>query len=129
MGRAYGSRFGLGFPIRAETHPDATDVAGPEKSSDPYRLMTDSACAPLRTSAPIAQRERDRDRFAELLECMADLLVETRRQHEEISQNPGNGDPLVTEAIARLAEMERSLEAAGIEAAGVHQLLQHLHLI
>ncbi len=60
---------------------------------------------------------------------MADLLVGTRRQHEEISQNPGNGDRRVTDAIARLAEMERSLEAAGIEAAGVHQLLQHLHLI
>jgi hypothetical protein len=91
--------------------------------------MTDAACTPLRMLGPIAEREQRPDRFAELLECLADLLVETRRQREEISHDPGNDDPRVTETIARLAEMERSLEAVGIEAASVHQLLQHEHLI
>ena len=91
--------------------------------------MTDAACTPVRTLAPTAKREQRPDRFAELLACMADLLVETRRQHEEISQDPGTDDPRATEAITRLTEMERSLEAVGIEAASVHQVRHHVHLI
>jgi hypothetical protein len=47
--------------------------------------MTDAACTAVRTLAPTAEREQRPDRFVELLACMADLLVETRRQHEEIS--------------------------------------------
>ena len=91
--------------------------------------MTGAACTPVRTLAPTAEREQRPDRFAELLVCMADLLVETGRQREEISHDPGNDDPRMTEAIARLAEMELSLEAVGIEAASVHQLFQRVHLI
>ena len=91
--------------------------------------MTGAACRPLRTLAPIAEREQRPDRFAELLECMADLLVETRRQRVEIAQHRGSEDQRVREAIARLTEMERSLEEVGVEAASVHQLLQHVHLI
>jgi hypothetical protein len=91
--------------------------------------MTDAACTPVRTLAPTAEREQRTDRFAELLACMADLLVETRRQREEISRDPGTDDPRVTDAIARLTELERSLGVLGTEAASVHQLLQHVHLI
>ena len=91
--------------------------------------MTDSACTPLMTLEPIAEREQKPDRFAELLECVADLLVETRRQRGDISQDPSSDDPRVTEAIARLTELQRSLGEVGIEAASVHQLLQHVHLI
>jgi hypothetical protein len=76
--------------------------------------MTGAACRPLSTPAPIAECEQRPDRFAELFECMGDLLVETRRQRVE---------------IARLTEMERSLEEVGVEVALVHQLLQHVHLI
>jgi hypothetical protein len=35
----------------------------------------------------------------------------------------------VRDAIARLDEIERSLEKVGVEAASAHQLLQHVHLI
>jgi hypothetical protein len=91
--------------------------------------MTGAACRPLSTPAPIAECEQRPDRFAELLECMADLLVETRRQRVEIAQHRGSEDQRVREAIARLTEMERSLEEVGVEAASVHQLLQHVHLI
>jgi hypothetical protein len=79
--------------------------------------------------APIAEREERPDRFAELLECLADLLVETRRQREDIVQHRGTDDPRVRQAIARLAGVERSLGEVGVEAASVHQLLQHLRLI
>ena len=78
---------------------------------------------------PTAERDQRPDRFGELLECMADLLVETRRQRVEIAQDPGSNDPRVAEAIARLNELERSLSEVGVQSASVHQLLQHVHLI
>jgi hypothetical protein len=91
--------------------------------------MTDAACKPLSTLAPLAEREQRPDRFAELLECMADLLVETRKQGLEIAENRGSDDPREREAIARLTELERSVEGVGLEAASVHQLLQPVHLV
>jgi hypothetical protein len=91
--------------------------------------MTDAGCTPLETLAPAFEREQQPDRFGELLECMADLLVEARKQREGVAQHRGSNDPRVREAIARLAELERSLGDVGVEAASVHQLLQHVHLI
>lgn len=91
--------------------------------------MTDAGCTPLNTLAPIAEREQKPDRFAELLECMADLLVEARKQRLELAQYRGSADQRVREAVARLAELESSLQEVGVEAASVHQLLQHVHLI
>jgi hypothetical protein len=91
--------------------------------------MTDAACRPLRTAAPIDEREQRPDRLAELLELMADLLVEVRAERAEIAQYRDSYDPRVLEAIARLAELEGSLGEVGIEAASVHQLLQRTRLI
>jgi hypothetical protein len=91
--------------------------------------MTDASCTPLSVLTPIAEREQKQDRFAELLECIADLLVETRSQRMEIAQHSGGDDPRVREAVARLTELERSLGEVGMEAASVHQLLQHVHLL
>jgi hypothetical protein len=91
--------------------------------------MIDARCTPLGTVELIAERERRPDRFAELLECIADLLVEVRVQRMEMTQNPGPDDPRGQEAIARLAELERSIEEVGIEAASVHQQLQHVRMI
>ncbi|MCW3066206.1 MAG: hypothetical protein JWN32_3378 [Solirubrobacterales bacterium] len=91
--------------------------------------MTDAACTPLKPCVPIAERERRLDRLAELLECLADLLVETRKQRREIGQHRDSDDPRVPEAIVRLAEMERSLGDVAADAASVHRLLQHVHLI
>jgi hypothetical protein len=76
--------------------------------------------------ATVAAREKSRDRIAELLECMADLLVETRRQRVEIARDLGSDDPQMREALARLAELERSLEELGVEAVSVHKQLQRL---
>ncbi len=90
--------------------------------------MTNSACKPLTTLVPIAERQQRPDRFLELLECMADLLVETRSQRIEIARHDGD-DPRVHAAVAQLTELERSLEDVGVQAASVHQLLQHVHLI
>ena len=90
--------------------------------------MTDAACRPLRTLAPITEPERF-DRLAELLECMADLLVEVRRERLAIAEHFDSDDLRVREAIARVAAFERSLGDVGVEAASVHQLLQHVHLV
>ncbi len=84
--------------------------------------MTDATCMPVRT---IPEREQRPDRFAELLECMADLLIETRGQR---AHDRRSDDSRVRDAITRLAELERSLGDVGAEATTVHQLLQHVHL-
>lgn len=91
--------------------------------------MTAPVCRPLSPHPPIAEVEERVDRFAELLECMADLLVETRRQRIEITRPYGSEDPRVREVITRLTELEGVIGEVGIEAASVHQLLQRVHLV
>ena len=95
--------------------------------ADEPGTMVRAACTPLPTLSPIADGEQHPDRLAELLECLADLLVETGRQRAELTQHYGSS-PQAQDAIVRLAEVERSLGTVGAEAASVHQLLQHLHL-
>jgi hypothetical protein len=129
MGSADGRRFGVRFPIGGNTRVCATVAVEYDKPRHRHRAMTDAGCRPLRTFAPIADREHRPDRLAELLECMADLLVEARRQGVEIAQHRDSNDPRVREAIARLTGLERSLGEVGVEAASVHQLLQKVHLI
>jgi hypothetical protein len=91
--------------------------------------MTDAACTPLKMIGPTVEREQRADRLAELLECMADLLVETRQQRVEIERHAGSDDPRVREAITGLTQLEGSLAAVGVETASVHQQLQHVHLV
>jgi hypothetical protein len=91
--------------------------------------MTDAVCMPSRMIAPSAAQEQRPDRLAELLECVADRLVETGRERIEIARDGGSDDPRLRDAVARVAELECSLGAVGAEAACVHQLLQHVHLI
>jgi hypothetical protein len=91
--------------------------------------MTDADCRPLTTLVPIAEREQRPDRLAELLECLADLRVEARKQQTQITRHRDSDDPRVPEALARVRELERSLAEVAAEAASAHRLLQHLHLI
>lgn len=78
-------------------------------------------------SVPIAERDQRPDRLGDLVGCMADLLVEVHRQSEELAQYRGD-DARVRGAIARLAQLDRSLGEVGVEAASVHRLLAHEHL-
>ena len=91
--------------------------------------MTDAVCSPLPTPASFSERELRPDRFGELLECLADLLVETARQRAEIMGSQGSDDPRVREPLERLTHVERSLRELSFEAASVHQLLAHTRLI
>jgi hypothetical protein len=91
--------------------------------------MTGAVCTPLPALAPTLDRERRPDRFVELLACLADLLVETTRQRQEIAESHVEEDRRAREALERLAEVEHSLREVSAEGAAVHQLLQHLRLI
>jgi hypothetical protein len=84
---------------------------------------------PVSELLPIDERENRPDRFAELLEYMADLVVEARRQRAAIAQYRGSRDPRVRAAISCLSELERSLVEVSVQAAAVHQLLQRVRLI
>jgi hypothetical protein len=90
--------------------------------------MIGGRCTPFGRPGPTAEHEQRPDRFAELLGSMADLLVEVRGQRMEMARH-GPDDPRADEAVARLAELERSIEKVAVEAASVHQALQRVHLI
>lgn len=103
--------------------------ANRETKTNRCRAMTRPVCTPLSPRPPIAEVEQRVDRLAELLECLADLLVETRRQRIEIIGPYGSEDPRARDAIARLTELEGLIGEVGTEAASVHQLLRHVHLV
>jgi hypothetical protein len=91
--------------------------------------MTDAICRPVALPVPVRERERRADPLGELLECLADLLVETAAQREVIERSSDRDDQLVRDAIERLIEVEGALKRVGLEAASAHQQLQHEHLI
>ena len=68
--------------------------------------MTHAVCTPLSTLGSTAERERRPDRFVELLDCLADLLVETRGERQRIQDANLGEDPRVSAAVARLAVVE-----------------------
>jgi hypothetical protein len=91
--------------------------------------MTGPSCQPLSTLTPMGGPEQRPDRLAELLECLADLMVEARRGRLALTQHESSDDPRVLRAIDRLSELERRVADVGAEAALVHQELQRDHLI
>lgn len=91
--------------------------------------MTTSTCTPITEPAHIRERELRPDHLADLLECLADLVVETGQQRRAIEPVAEHADESTRENIRRLAAIEETLKQVGLEAAAVHQLLQHEHLI
>ena len=91
--------------------------------------MTDATCRPVAAPLTVSARESQSDRMTELLDCLADLLVQTAEQRATIERAVGPGDSTARHALGRLADLEQMLKGVGLEAASVHQLLQHEHLI
>ena len=91
--------------------------------------MTSATCTPMPTVMPVSEHETRRDRFGELLECLADLRVETSRQRAEMAQTQFIDDQQVREALERLAHVEHSHSELSVEAASVHQSLAHRRAI
>ena len=91
--------------------------------------MTDAMCTP--SSAPVSRVERERrpDRLGELLECLADLLVEVGQQRAAVANVTDGARPGAQEALERLGWLERAVKGIGVEAASIHQLLQHEQLV
>jgi hypothetical protein len=73
--------------------------------------MTTANCIPINARAGARELELRPDRLADLLECLAEAGESTH------------------DAIQRLVALEDALKRLGLEAAAVHQLLQHEHLI
>jgi hypothetical protein len=91
--------------------------------------MTDVTWRPSDTLAPLSEPEREQDRFGELLECLADLLVATARRKDAIDRVTDGSDPRVREALDRMLALEREMLSVCREAASVHQMLAHLRLV
>jgi hypothetical protein len=91
--------------------------------------MTDSTCTPINGPAHIRERELLPDHLADLLECLADLVVETGQQRRTIEPLAERAAAPSRDAVRRLAALEDAVRQVGLEAAAVHQLLQHERLI
>jgi hypothetical protein len=91
--------------------------------------MTTATCKPSLTPVSLQDRERRPDRLGDLLECLADLLIEVGQQRAAVAQLADDAGPDGREALERLGWFERAVKGIGVEAAGIHQLLQHEQLI
>ena len=85
--------------------------------------MTETECQPLMTLVPPSERETRPDRLAELLECLADLVVETERCRAALEHLPTRADERVRTSIADLERLQIDLHDVSVEAASVHQRL------
>jgi len=94
-----------------------------------FAAMTAATCKPFLTPASLQDRERRPDRLGDLLEWLADLLVEVGQQRAAVAQLGDDQRPAGREALERLGWLERSVKGIGVEAAGIHQLLQREQLI
>ena len=91
--------------------------------------MMDASCNQVAWPPPSAERDERPDRLGELLECLADLRVETARQREQVEAAHDRADPRAREAVRRLVEAERLLGQLSAQAAIAHQSLRHARLI
>ena len=104
-------------------------MATRDMADDGQRAASEAGRRPVEELVRIDRREERPDRFADLLECMADLRVEVCGQRVDLARHRGSHDPRVDAVIARVSRLERSLAELGAEAASVHQMLQHVRLI
>jgi len=94
-----------------------------------FGAMTAATCKPFLTPVPLRDRERRPDRLGDLLECLADLLIEVGQQRATVAQLVDGAGPAGREAHERLGWLERAVKGIGVEAASIHQLLQREQLI
>ena len=91
--------------------------------------MTAAVCSPLPILAPAVEREQRPERFAQLLDCLADLTIEIQQEEHRLAHLQLGRDPRARMALDRLRGVERSLAELSVETASVHQLLQQIRLI
>jgi hypothetical protein len=91
--------------------------------------MTNATCIPSLSPVPPQEREHRPDHLGDLLECLADLLVEVGQQRTAVARLVERSGPAAREAVERLGWLEGAIKGIGMEAASIHQLLQHEQLI
>ena len=91
--------------------------------------MTNATCRPSLSPVPPQKREQRPDHLGDLLECLADLLIEVGQQRAAVARLAQRSGPSAPEAVERLGWLEAAIKGIGVEAASVHQLLQHEQLI
>ncbi len=91
--------------------------------------MTRATCTPSLTQVSRENREHQPDRLGGRLECLADLLIEVGEQRMAVARLANESGPPTREALERLGWLERALTGMRVEAASIHQLLQHEQLI
>jgi hypothetical protein len=90
--------------------------------------MTSASVTPINGFAqPVGGRA---DQLADLVSTLADLVVKTHNQREDLQRfAAAAGDTRVEQALAHLSELERHAQQIAAEAAGVRLELQHARLI
>jgi hypothetical protein len=91
--------------------------------------VTGASCQLVTEATRPSDREGQPDCFVELLECLADLRVQTDGRRRALSRLPSSEDPRILDAVLRLGEMQGELAAVAAKVTSVHQALQHEHLI
>jgi hypothetical protein len=91
--------------------------------------MSQPACQPLMTLVSPSDREERPDRLGELLECLADLVVETERCRAALASLPARSDERVRCSIVDLERLQVGLHDVSVEAAAVHQRLRRERLL
>ncbi|HSC03306.1 MAG TPA: hypothetical protein VLC49_08305 [Solirubrobacteraceae bacterium] len=91
--------------------------------------MITSTCTPISPPTQVLERELRPDHLAGLLGCFADLVIASGQQRLAIESQADRAGESARDAIRRLIALEETLKQLGLEAAAVHQQLQHEHLI
>jgi hypothetical protein len=111
-------------------NPSAAPVASaPETAHGWCTPMTTATCKPSLTPVSLQDRERRPDRLGDLLECLADLLIEVGQQRAAVAELADGAGAAGRDALERLSWLERAIKGIGVEASNIHQLLQHEQLI
>ena len=78
--------------------------------------MTSATCTPSPTPVPLQEREHRPDRLGDLLECLADLLIEVGQQRAAVARLVEGSGPAAREALERLMRLWRVQVASRIAA-------------
>ena len=91
--------------------------------------MTNATCRPSLNSVPLQEREQRPDHLGDLLESLADLLIEVGQQRAAVARLAQEVGTVRTRG-ARASRLARGSDQGDrVEAASIHQVLQHEQLI
>jgi len=75
--------------------------------------MTNATCRPSLNSVPLQEREQRPDHLGDLLESLADLLIEVGQQRAPWRGSLKRSGPSAPEAVERLGWLEEAIKGIG----------------